>query len=248
MLKKNSTTMKTKTFFILVATLLFVACNVETEKIKGQAVIVNNFKEKKPLEGIYIEVQHTEDEGYNYDFLQGITTDKHGFFEINVKYKIDFMCIDCWAVANVYSDIKHTDTLGSFSFPYANNTYSYQTICLDTFSLPHNVWVVPKIIDLGGYHPDEIEIDFGKSDVVDSAQKNMSYTGSIQEHQTFTPVQIKMSMNIQHWLSYGSRDLATGFLKKNSKQIGFGYFHLSTYKRTVEGDTLYLNFYLNETK
>jgi len=240
--------MKTKTFFILFATLMFSACGYETDKISGHAFIVNNFKEKKPLEGIYIEIEYTKNEGYKYDFLQSVTTDKNGFFKIDTEFKADFMCIDCWAVANVYSDKEYTDTLGSFRFQFPNDTYAYNTIHLDTFSLSHNIWVIPKISNLEGFQPDEISIDFYNCELVDSSQKIMTHFGSVNVNQEFTPVKIKMSMNTQHWLSYGTRDLACGSLKKDSKEIAFGYFKLEKSKRTVEGDTIYLNFNIEKTK
>lgn len=221
---------------------MFSACSSETDKISGHAFMVNNFKEKKPLEGIYIEIEYTKNEGYKYDLLQSVTTDKNGFFNIDTKFKTDFMCIDCWAVANVYSNKEYTDTLGSFRFQYPNNTYAYTTIHLDTFSLSHNIWVIPKIINLEGYQPDELSIDFDNCELIDSTQKNMNYFGVVNKNQTFTPVQIKMTMNTQHWLSYGTRDLARGSLKKDSKEIAFGYFKLEKSKHTIEGDTLYLNF------
>jgi hypothetical protein len=209
---------------------------------------VNNFKEKKPLEGIFIEIKYTKNEGSRYDFLQSVTTDKNGFFKIDTEFKTDFIGIDCWAVANVYSDKEYTDTLGSFGFQFPNNTYAYKTIHLDTFSLSHNIWVIPKISNLEGYQPDELSIDFDNCELVDSSQKNMTYFGAVKVNQTFTPVEIKMTMNTQHWLSYGTRDLCRGSLKKDSKEIGFGYFKIEKYKRTVEGDTIYANFNIEKNK
>jgi hypothetical protein len=240
--------MKPKTIFIFLMSLLFTSCGLETDKISGHAIIVDNFKDKNPIEGLYIEIEHTVDEGYNYEVVEKTKTDKNGFFEIDTKFRTGFMCIDCWAVANVYSDNQYSDTLGSFGFQFANNTYRYKTIHLDTFSLPHNIWLIPKIINLDVYQPDAISIDFYNIDLVDSSQKLMTYYGSVAENQTFTPVEISMDMNLQHWLSYGSKDLARGSLKKDSKEIGFGYFKLENSKRTVEGDTLYLNFTVEKYK
>ena len=70
----------------------------------------------------------------------------------------------------------------------------------------------------------------------------MTFYGSVDLNQQFTPVEIIMSMNIQHWLSYGTRDFARGSLKVNSEEIGFEYFKLEQSKHTIEGDTLYLDF------
>ena len=240
--------MNTKTIFILFAIFLFSSCIDDADKISGHAFIVDNFKDKNPLEGIYIEVEYTKNEGYNYDFLQSATTDKNGYFKIDTEFKTDVFSIDSWAVANVYSDKEYSDTLGNFSFQFPNDTYGYKTIHLDTFSLSHNIWVIPRISNLGNYKPDEISIHFDNCELVDSSHENMTFFGSVNVNQTFTPVEIKMTMNTQHWLSYGTRDLARGSLKKNSQEIGFGYFNLEKSKHTVEGDTLYLNFNIVESE
>lgn len=244
----NKITLNFKTIIILFATLLFSACTDETDKISGHAFIVDNFKDKNPLEGIYIEVEYTKNEGYSYDFLHSVTTDKKGYFKIDTEFKTDVFSIDCWAVANVYSDTEYTDTLGNFSFQFPDGTYGYKTIHLDTFSLPHNIWVIPRISNLGNYKPDEISINFYNCELIDTSLTDMTFFGSVNVNQTFTPVEIKMNMNIQHWLSYGSRDFARGSLKKNSQEIGFGYFKLEKSKHTIEGDTLYLNFEIEEAE
>jgi hypothetical protein len=177
--------MKTKILFVLFAIELLTACELNYDRIRGQAVIVDNFKDKNPLEGIYIELKYTLDEGYNYNFLQGVTTDKNGYFKIDAEYKTGFMCIDCWTFAEVYSDIEKTDTLGSFGFQFANKTYSYKTIHLDTFSLSHKIWVIPRIINLDGFQPDQISIDFHNCDLVDKSIKEMTYFGAINVNQKY---------------------------------------------------------------
>lgn len=240
--------MKTKTLLALFAVLMLSACGSETEKITGHAVIVDNFKDKNPLEGVYIEVEYTNNEGYSYEFLNGATTDNNGYFKIDTKFETDFFGIDSWAYANVYSDKEYSDTLGSFRFQYPDKTYSYKTIHLDTFTLSHNVWIIPKIGDLGGFMPDGLSIDFYNCELVDSSKKDFIYTGAVKENQTFAPVEIEMTMNTQHWLSYGTGDLARGSLKKDSKEIAFGYFKLAQTKRTTEGDTLYVIFNVDKTK
>jgi hypothetical protein len=45
--------MKTKTFLLLVAILLLTSCFESSQRIKGHAVIVDNFGDRNPLEGIY---------------------------------------------------------------------------------------------------------------------------------------------------------------------------------------------------
>ncbi len=241
----NLMIMKIKTIIFLFAALVLTSClyeNFGTDKIKGQAVIVDNFKDKNPLEGLYIEVAYTKDEGYTYDYLTSSTTDINGYFEIDTEFKTDYFCIDCWAIANVYSDSDYSDTLGSFNFQFPKNTYDYKTIYLDTFSLSHNIWIIPRIKSLGDYKPDEISIDFYNCELVDTSFTNMIFYGSVDLNQQFTPVEIIMSMNIQHWLSYGTREFARGSLKVDSEEIGFGYFKLEQSNHIIEGDTLYLDF------
>lgn len=236
--------MKTKAFLILFATVFFSACTLFdlTDEIKGHAVIVDNFKDRNPLEGVYIELMYTKDEGYNYEFLTSTSTDQNGYFELDTKYKSEFFSIDSWVFATVYSDVDHTDTLGEFNFYFPEDTYSYETIYLDTFSLAHNIWVVPRINKLGNYQPEEISIDYYNSELVDNSLEVMTFQGPFHENQTFTPVEVKMTMNYQHWLSYGTRHLARGSLRTGNQEIGFGYFKLEDVKHTNEGDTLFIDF------
>jgi len=241
---------KTGIKIILFATLIFSACDIidVNDEIRGDAFIVDNFIDKNPLEGLYIEIEYTRDEGYTYDFLTSSITDNNGYFEIDEKIENSYLCIDCWTVANVYSDTDYSDTLGHFGFQFFDDTHGYKTIHLDTFSLSHNIWVMPRIGSLGDLEPDEISIDFYNCELIDTSLTNMTFYGAVDVNQTFTPVEIKMTMNIQHWLSYGTRELAWGSLKKDSQQIGIGSFRLEDSKHTIEGDTLYLNLDIVEAE
>lgn len=234
--------MKTRIILLFFTALMLTSCFDYTDEIVGHAIIVDNFENKTPLEGLYIEVEHTEDEGYNYDVIANDTTDENGYFEINTKIKAGFINIDSWSLAHVYSDTEYSDTLGYFTFQFPDHTYGYKTIHLDTFSLSHNIWVIPRISNLGGYQADEILIHYYNCTLVDPSTRNMTFPGPVYENQTFDPVEITMTINIQHWLTYGSRDFARGSLKKDSQEIGFGYFKLEEYMHTIEGDTSYLNF------
>ena len=233
-----------KTLTIICIVVIFTACTMRigTEKLTGHAYIVDNFKDKNPLEGVYIEVEYTTDEGYTYDFLVGETTDENGFFEIDVKYKNGLIGFDSWARALVYSDTEYSDTLGSFQFYFPENTYRYKTIYLDTFSLSHNIWVVPRIVDLGNFQPDELIIHFQNCELTDKSLANQTFSGPVFENQVFEPVEIVMDMLIQHWITFGTREFARGSLKKNANEIGFGYFKLEEGRPTSEGDTVYLDF------
>lgn len=237
--------MKIKTIILLFPAFLMTSCiddYLGPERIKGQAVIVDNFKDKNPLDGICIEIVYTKDEGYTYHYLSNSVTDTNGYFEIDTEYKAGYFNIDSWAIAYVYSDSEYSDTLGSFRFQFPANTYDYKTIHLDTFCLSHNIWVIPRISSIGDYQPDEVSINFYNCELVDTSFINMTYAGSVEVNQQFSPVEIIMSMNMQHWLSYGTREFAFGTLKIESEEIGFGYFKLKEYKHTIEGDTLYLDF------
>src|SRR5690606_31041768 len=102
---------------IFFAAFVFSACTLfdVTDEIKGHAVIVDNFKDRNPLEGVYIELEYTKDEGYTYEFLSSTSTDQNGYFELDTKYKAEFFNIDSWVFATVYSDVDHTDTLGEIN-------------------------------------------------------------------------------------------------------------------------------------
>lgn len=236
--------MKIKTIYFLLAAVIISACErIEaTDKLSGTAIIVDNFKNNMPLEGIYIEVEYAKDESAPSEIIASTTTDKNGFFEINERYASGLLNLDSWLVAHVYKDAKYSDTLGEFGFQFPKNTFRYKTIHLDTFSMPYNIWVIPRISTLSNLQPDEITIEFFNCEVVDAAQKNITHSGTVSLNQTFTPAEIKMTMNMQHWLMYGSKEIAKGTLKKGGQTIGFGHFKLEETKRTVEGDTLYLDF------
>jgi len=233
--------MKT-TLIILASTILFTACFDSIQQYRGHAVIVDNFNDRNPLEGIYIEMKYTNIEGGEYQYLDGVTTDKNGYFEINTGFSAPFFGFDSDAYASVYSDTKYTDTLGFFRFQFNDDSFAFLTIHLDTFVLAHNIWIIPRIKNSGNHQPDEIVIEFNNVSLVDNSVRTKTYSGNIALNQTFEPVEIIMSLNLQHWLSYGSRDLAYGILKKNNQQIGFGNFKLEKPGRTVSGDTLYIDF------
>lgn len=241
--------MKTRLILLFFTALMLTSCfDIFHDEIYGHAIIVDNFKDKNPLEGVYVEVEHTEDEGYNYYVIGSDTTDENGYFSLDLKFESAIFTIDAWSIAYVYSDTAYTDTLGYFSFQFAEDTYRYQTIHLDTFTLSHNIWIKPRIRDLGDCQADEITIDYFNCELIDASLKNMTFSGAVDTNQTFDPVEIKMSMLLQHWLTYGSRDLARGSLRKDSQEIGFGYFKLEEFKHTSEGDTLYLNFNVVEDR
>jgi hypothetical protein len=237
--------MKT-TLIMLASILLFTACFDSVRKYKGHAVIVDNFNDRNPLEGVYIEMKYTNVEGGDYKYLDGVTTDKNGYFELNTSFNAPFFGFDSDAYASVYSDTKYTDTLGFFRFQFNDDTFAYLTIHLDTFALSHNIWIIPRIKNLGKHQPDEIVIEFQNCGLVDNSRRTTTYSGNIALNQTFEPVEIIMSMSLQHWLCFGSRDLAFAILKKNNNEIGYGYFKLEKPERTVTGDTLYIDFSISE--
>lgn len=65
--------MKSTILFTLLSMLLLSSCGFDTEKIKGHAVIVDNFTDRNLLEGIYIEITQTNDEGYTYEIVDGVS-------------------------------------------------------------------------------------------------------------------------------------------------------------------------------
>ena len=235
--------MKLKIVLLLFTIFLFTSCfHPFHDEIKGHAVIVDNFKDKTPLKGVYIEVEHTEDEGYNYYVIGSATTDSTGYFNLDIVFESAIFTIDAWSIAYVYSDTFYTDTLGNFSFQFAEDTYNYKTIHIDTLCLEHNVWVVPRIGSLGDNLADELSTSYHNCPLVDAQKENVSYCSPFYVGQTFDPFEIKMTMRLQHWLTFGSRELGFVVLKKDSETIGYGGFTLVEFKHTNEGDTLYVNF------
>lgn len=230
---------------ILLFTLLFLAgCSdnhFSTERIQGHAVIVDNYKDKNPLKGIYIEIVYTNDGGYTYNYLASTTTDSDGYFEFDVTNSTGYFNLDYKALATVYSDSDYSDSLGSFAFQFAEDTFKYKTIHLDTFSLSHNVILIPEIKGLGDSLPGDLSVRYS-CELVDATMANMNFSGPFYENQTLEPVEMIMSMNYQHWLRYGSRDLAFVTAMTGSDTLGFGYFKLENPVYTTHGDTLYLAF------
>jgi hypothetical protein len=216
----------------------------ENNEIIGQAILVDNFRDKQPLEHAYIEIEYTSNDGIDPEVIYSTSSNEEGYFEIEAEYQSEYLNIDSWTVAKVYSDQSKTDTLGSFSFQFAEDTYSYKTIYLDTFCLAHQVWLIPRITDLNGCLADEITIEFNNCDPIEPSIKIVSYPNPFNEDQTFPPVEIDMNMNLQHWLRYGSKELAWCRLKLNTQEVGYGYFVLENPYHTKEGDSIYLDFRL----
>ena len=58
-------------------------------------------------------------------------------------------------------------------------------------------------------------------------------------------------ITVSKWISLLEKNgyIQTNIIyKKDTKEIAFGYFKLEKFKRTIEGDTLYLDFNVEKTK
>lgn len=243
--------MKSFLKFILALTLLlslnscFVA-DVFKTKIKGSAHIIDNFNDKNPLEGLYIEVIYDAADGDGVRVLASAVTDKNGYFELEGEYNDGGFNLDNWECAYVFKDAEKLDTLGWFRFHFADETYEYRTIHIDTFSLEHNIWVKPRIVDLKNEKADGVYLSFYNAKPKLKENLNNELYGEVNEGSTFDAIEIKMPMNTQHWLIYGTRDLATGGLLKNGEAFGSGDWNLNYNRPTKPGDTLFLDFSYRE--
>ncbi|MEY2963299.1 MAG: hypothetical protein RL754_560 [Bacteroidota bacterium] len=240
--------LKTKEDLLRITTIfgafaLIASCSITSTKIEDGAFFVNSMDDKTPLAGLYLELMFTNDEGSSYKVIASTTTDSDGYFEFDEKYS---GCFDCFSHVNVYSDPEYSDTLGTFS--YANqrdNIWGAKVIHTDTFSLEHNVWAVPRIGDLGGLNADRIEFRYHTWSGINNVSPQ-SYTTPLSAGTTFQPSQMTMSLGDQHWFRFGSGDVARGTIFQGLNEVGWGYFKLLDYRGSNEGDSLFIDFSIEE--
>lgn len=221
---------------------LFSGCSITSQRISDGAYFVDSMDTKNPLVGLYIEIMVTTDEGGSYDLLASTLTDENGYFYFDEKFG---NCFDCWEHVHIYSDSNYTDTLGLLTYAFQENLSAPLVLYTDTFSLEHPVWIIPRIEDMGDVSADKIDVLFHNVDPI-GASANQSYTQTISNAMTFPAVQMKMDLGFQHWFNFGSGDVAQGRLYKGGTEVGWGYFTLTDYHYTSAGDSLYVDFVLNE--
>lgn len=233
--------MKLFTPILIGAFILVSSCDVVSTKIDDGAYIVNNRIDRTPLEGLYIELEYTKDEGSTYKVLASTYTDEYGYFEFDERRKD---CFDCWDRTFVYSDSLYSDTLGGFEYAFQDdNLWGAHVLHVDTFVQEHRLWLVPRMTDLGDLEANGLYIH-STSYYANSTQWVNGQT--IEAGQTYDGIEITMDMQLQHWLSFGTGELARGELRNNGASVGFGYFKAPDTVQTIEGDTLFLDFVLQD--
>ena len=67
-----------KKLTILSGILAITSCKLTYTNLEGGAYIVESAASQIPIEGAYLEIQSTTDEGGSYDILATMTTDENG--------------------------------------------------------------------------------------------------------------------------------------------------------------------------
>jgi len=228
----------TKSLCALSTILLFHSCSLTTTKLKDGAYIVYDLNSKQPLKGLYVEVTYTADEGSSYDVLASTRTDEDGWFEFDEQHS---GCFDCWSHVHVYSDENYSDTLGGFEYAFPDGALNGARILhADTFVLEHEVVVIPRIgsSDVTG---DYMSINFHNVDL-NSGNQNQSFTQAVNQGTQFPTESFQMTMQLQHWLRFGTGYLAIGVVFDSGVEVESGYFKLSNYSGSVAGDTVYIDY------
>lgn len=221
---------------------LLSGCSFTSQKINDGAYFVDSMDSKNPLVGLYIELMVTEDEGSTYNLLASTHTDENGYFYFDEEFG---NCFDCWEHVHIYSDSNYTDTLGLLTYAFQDKLSAPLVLHTDTFTLEHQVWIVPRIGDIGNVSADKINIRFDHIDPI-GVSANLSYTQNITSSTTFPAVETTLNIGFQHWFNFGSGELAQGRLYNGGTEIGWGYFTLTDYRATSPGDTLFIDFALND--
>jgi hypothetical protein len=227
---------------------LFAASSCQSvfnQRIDGEAYLINNHRDKQPVSGVLFEVfYYQESERDNEPFAMA-TTDERGYFHIEgVSPGGGGFDIDGWQEAFAFTDLTRADTVGTLQFAYpGNDTYRYKMIRLDTFALPHTVWMVPRIASLGSASASEFTLHFNwKGGLCPTGTSEFQITGPLSVGQTLDAYPATMDLANQHWLAFGSREIGYAYypgqvMTTGSVEIPFGL-------RTVEGDTVFVDVVL----
>ncbi|MEY3101834.1 MAG: hypothetical protein RL558_111 [Bacteroidota bacterium] len=229
-------------FGILAATSCQSAFN---QRIEGEAYLVNNHRDKQPLGGVFFEVFYYQESVRDDEPFAVATTDERGYFKIDgVSTGGGGFDIDGRQQALVYTDLTRSDTLGTLQFAFpGNDTYRYQMIHLDTFALPHRVWMVPRIASLGSNAASEFTLHFYfKDGLCPTGTSDYPITGPLSVGQKLDAYPATMDLANQHWLAFGTRTIGSAYypgqvMTSGSVEVPFGL-------RTAEGDTVYLDVVL----
>ena len=222
------------------------SCSFTTTNVVGGAYIVDSATTQNPIQGAYLEIQYTTDEGSTYDILATTTTDENGYFHFDEKAP---NCFDCWERADVYSDTLRTSLLGSFDFFTANidNIFSPDIIHVDTLSLEHTIFAVPRMDSLPDGDFSDLTYSLTSFPVASGVAANYNIPGPIEIGDRFKAVELVMSFQTQHWIQYGYGQIArTTILDAQNNEIHGGFFLKTPDHYTAQGDTVYLEYRLRD--
>jgi hypothetical protein len=133
--------------------------------------------------------------------------------------------------------------LGEFGFQFGDDSYRYKTIHLDTFALPHTVWIVPRIASLGSAPGSELHLRMDRGgDFSPAINWERMYSGPFSVGQKLDAWPGTMSFGMQHWLTFGSRELGSAMWTYTTEYSG--NVMAPWRPRTSEGDTLFLDITL----
>jgi hypothetical protein len=231
-----------KKLTILAGISTITSCSFTTTNIEGGAYIVESTRIQNPIQGAYLEIQYTTDEGGSYDILATTTTDENGYFYFDEKSPD---CFDCWERVDVYSDSTGQILLGSFEFVSANfdNIFSPDIIHVDTFSLEHTIYAVPRMDSLPTGDYSNLSYAVTSFPLASGVASNYSVSGPIQIGDQFNPIELIMSFQTQHWIQYGYGQIAqTSILNSQNQEINGGFFLKTPDRYTAQGDTVYLEY------
>ncbi len=211
------------------------SCTLNTDTLNDGAYLVNNAQDRVPIEGAWVEIESTKNEGSTYEVLAQTTTDALGYFYFDENAP---GCFDCWSHVHVYEDSTKQQLLGSFEFVSSEGSYLKKVLHLDTFTLAHEVVLVARVAEL--LHPTEqsMTMDY-RSDLFNAPAQNAT---NVAVGYTFEPIAAEFTMQLQHWLRFGTAMLATGKVNSASGTSYQGDFVLENPFTTKEGDTVYIDF------
>lgn len=231
-----------KKLTILAGISTITSCSFTATNIEGDAYIVESAASQIPIEGAYLEIQFTTDEGGSYDILATTTTDENGYFYFDEKSPD---CFDCWERVDVYSDSTGQILLGSFEFVSASfdNIFSPDIIHVDTFSLEHTIYAVPRMDSLPTGDYSDLSYAVTSFPLASGVASNYSVSGPIQIGDQFAPIELMMTFQTQHWIQYGYGQVArTTILDAQNNEINGGFFLKTPDHYTAQGDTVYLEY------
>jgi hypothetical protein len=217
--------------------------------VNGSAYIIDDYQSRNPMAGLYVEAVYDDRSldpiitNPTLTPLMGTITDDHGYFSFDTRFPDQGM-IDNTAWALVYSDSMKSNQIGEFRFSSKGSFSNRMTIGLDTLCMPYNIWIVPRLANLGSETSDTILYRVDAVEVVAPSQKDHYVVGPFSIGQVLPAVHVKINFGTQEWLKHGSR-YAFWAMYSNQELI-----HYSTYSlfpegmRAREGDTVFTDIYL----